>query len=274
MIALPRIEPFSVSVTVIVCLPFFFNLRLVKVCTPWSAAVNTSNLFLLSEQASFCRWSSPENKWTIYWRKTGKGVGIYWPARRKLSIAPWPRNGTKSYSTNQTSAAWRSSSVRPPVASPAAISTFKAAYYQWATAHPDLAQSLPARKEREAARQIEGMVNPFEGHQNRLLALHLDDFEMFLRNATNKRGCKNTECHVRLTVRRARRVMDGCRFLSIAEISADKVEAYITRLGTEEGLSIQSCNFYLAASKQFCRWLVDRERIDPAGSVEARQRSP
>jgi hypothetical protein len=45
-----------------------------------------SNLFLLAEQARFCRWSSPENKWTIYSRKTGRAVGIYWPTRRKLAI--------------------------------------------------------------------------------------------------------------------------------------------------------------------------------------------
>src|SRR5260370_30317055 len=45
-----------------------------------------SNLFLLSEQARYCRWSAPENRWTIYSRKTGKAIGIYYPARRKLVI--------------------------------------------------------------------------------------------------------------------------------------------------------------------------------------------
>lgn len=123
-------------------------------------------------------------------------------------------------------------------------------------------KQLAARKEREAARKIEGMVNPFEGHHKRTLADHLDDFETALRSATNKRGNKNTENHVKLTVHRAQRIMNGCRFLSIADICADKVEAFITRLGTDENLSIQSQNYYLAAAKQFCRWLVDHERMD------------
>ncbi len=123
-------------------------------------------------------------------------------------------------------------------------------------------KQLAARLERKAARNAEGMVNPFEDHHRRLLTEHLNDFETAMSNATNKRGTKNTLQHVRVTVARARKVMDGCEFKSIADISADKVEAYISRLGRDENLSVQSCNFYLAASKQFCRWLVDSDRTD------------
>jgi integrase len=145
-------------------------------------------------------------------------------------------------------------------------------------------KQLAARKEREAARQVEGMVNPFEDHHKRTLTHHLDDFETALRNATNKRGNKNTEHHIVVTVQRARKVMDGCGFKFIVDISADKVEAFLNRLTRkrkekdaegkpmmdaegnlvimEERLSIQSQNFYLAAAKQFCRWLVDSERTE------------
>ena len=104
----------------------------------------------------------------------------------------------------------------------------------------------------------------------------LADFKAALSNATNKRGSKNTEVHITVTLARARKVMDGCGFKFITDISPDKVEAYLNRLKrkrkekdaegnvviTEEILSIQSQNFYLAAAKQFCRWLVDSERTD------------
>ena len=71
--------------------------------------------------------------------------------------------------------------------------------------------------------------------------------------------------HVELVATRAKKVIQGCGFKFWSDISASKVMSYIngrkedrkTKNGTTaRGISAQTFNFYLAAFKQFCRWMV------------------
>ena len=110
-------------------------------------------------------------------------------------------------------------------------------------------QQLASELERSAAREQSGLVDRFAVHRKRPLAEHLTDW----RASLLAKGV--TEKHAELTVRRATRVFDECRFSYLPDLSASKVQASVRAL-QEGGLSAQSCVFYMQAAKQFCRWCV------------------
>ena len=112
---------------------------------------------------------------------------------------------------------------------------------------------LARKLERRAAQEAEGLTDPFEEHRRRPLAEHLEEFEGHLRNKGS------TEMHVRIVTARARKVVKGCKFKHMGDISASRVESFLADL-RGEGLSIQTVNFYLQAVKQFCRWMVSDRR--------------
>ncbi len=73
-----------------------------------------------------------------------------------------------------------------------------------------------------------------------------------------------TPTHADLVTGRARRIIDACGFTHYADVDADKVMTYLDglRQDTEarRGLSAQTFNFYVAALKGFCRWMVRGRR--------------
>jgi site-specific recombinase XerC len=74
--------------------------------------------------------------------------------------------------------------------------------------------------------------------------------------------------------KRARKLIDGCRFQYYADIDAGTVLAYLTELradtGARKGISARTFYFYLQAFKQFCRWMVRHQRAgtNPVGHLE------
>jgi integrase len=119
---------------------------------------------------------------------------------------------------------------------------------------------------------LEGLPNKLRGplarigllDATRLAALqtlhdHLEDFRAFLA----AKG--NTARHVELVTARARRVIDGCRFVFWSDVSASKVAAFLAdkrvdrqdaKGNAKRGLSAQTSNFYLQSFKSFCRFMV------------------
>ena len=76
--------------------------------------------------------------------------------------------------------------------------------------------------------------------------------------------------HAHLVATRARKVIEGCEFVFWSDISASKVMAYLDSLRADRkykngsarpGIGAQTFNFYLAAFKQFCRWMVRDGRV-------------
>lgn len=111
-------------------------------------------------------------------------------------------------------------------------------------------EQLKAKIERRIELEHEGIFDRFEKDRKKPLSGHLKDFE------NNLKDKGNTEKHARQTATRARTVIDNCKFQYIADIKPSAVEQFIgAKKG--EGRSIQTCNFYLKAIKQFCKWLVD-----------------
>ena len=114
-------------------------------------------------------------------------------------------------------------------------------------------QQLAAELERRAAQEQSGLVDRFAEHRKRPLSEHITDWHKSLLHKGTSRK------HADLVRGRALRVVEGCGFVFWSELSASKVQAYVAGL-RNDGTSVQTCNFYLQAAKQFCRWMVQDGR--------------
>jgi site-specific recombinase XerD len=83
----------------------------------------------------------------------------------------------------------------------------------------------------------------------------VDAFEQHLRYKGN------TEQHVGEVTTKVRKIVGGCKWSFIRDVSASRVQKFLADLRSS-GLSIQTSNHYLRAIKQFSRWLV-RDRRSP-----------
>jgi integrase len=119
----------------------------------------------------------------------------------------------------------------------------------------EAAQAMLGEKVKRARHEQAGLIDRFDENRRTPLATHLADFETSLK----ARHC--VEDHWKPVMSRARRVVAGCRFRFFPDISASAVEAFVGKLRREENLSPQTCNFYLQAVKQFCKWLVEDGRM-------------
>src|SRR5260370_36481490 len=107
---------------------------------------------------------------------------------------------------------------------------------KWYSRVPGNKQPVPLSANKVAAQQmLAGLVNkaelgkvgvhdPFEQHRKRPLADHLADWDSSLRagGATGK--------HVNQTVANVRRVVEGCRFIFMEDLSASRVQHYLAEL--------------------------------------------
>jgi hypothetical protein len=71
-----------------------------------------------------------------------------------------------------------------------------------------------------------GIADPFEDHRARPLAEHMDEWEASLKAEGDG------EQHVKQTVACVRRILDGCRFVFMADLSASAVQQYLAGLRT------------------------------------------
>ncbi len=113
---------------------------------------------------------------------------------------------------------------------------------------------LAAQLEKEAEQAQIGIVDKYKDHRSKPLLEHLEDFKQSLLDKGN------TKDHARLTSNRIKAILDGCKFIFFADVSASKTLKYLAER-RRQGLSIKSSNDYLQAIKQFCRWLVADRRM-------------
>ena len=106
---------------------------------------------------------------------------------------------------------------------------------------------------KKAERRAAGLEDPFEKHNKRPLKDHIADWEKYLLNKGN------TQKHVGEVVFKAKRILDGCSWKLIRDISANEAVECLAQL-RENGLSIQTTNHHIRAIKQFSRWLVRDRR--------------
>jgi len=99
-------------------------------------------------------------------------------------------------------------------------------YYQWPRSEEALTRGPETRRLRESdvAEELEASGNPTTAHARRPLAEHVEDFRLYL---TDK---GNTPAHVKDQAAKVKRIIDGCGFKRIGDITAGVVHAYLTDL--------------------------------------------
>jgi len=88
---------------------------------------------------------------------------------------------------------------------------------------------------------------------------HVADFHaMLLAKGT-------TAKHAQMTQSRVATIIEECKAQHPSDLAASKVQTVIAALRDREGISLQTCNYYLRAMKQFSRWMWrdGRTRDDP-----------
>jgi integrase len=108
---------------------------------------------------------------------------------------------------------------------------------------------LVKKVERKAA----GLTDPFEESHKKPLSQHVSDFVAYLRNKGS------TKDYVNSTEQRIKAIVKECKFVRMDQISASRVQAFLSDLRAK-GRSVGSSNHYLRAMKMFTRWLVKDRR--------------
>ena len=86
------------------------------------------------------------------------------------------------------------------------------------------------------------------------LAAHLLDYKTDI--AMNGNSTK----HASVSHARAKRVVDGCHFRSVADINSESVKAFLSKLWKQEDIGAKSYGYYVRDMKAFCKWLVRGRR--------------
>jgi integrase len=114
-------------------------------------------------------------------------------------------------------------------------------------------ETLAAELERKGIQEAAGIIDPTHEHAKRPLAEHAEDFRRYLA----AKG--NTADYVGLVLFRLTALLDGCRFVRVADVQASAVVEFLSRLrqhgADAAGKSVKTANEYLAAAKGFTRWL-------------------
>jgi len=103
-----------------------------------------------------------------------------------------------------------------------------------------------------------GLLNGTQAAASKSLLQHLKDFE----NSLQAKG--RTEQYIRETVRQIEQVFRGCRFVSWSDISASRIEGFLSGLRDGgSGISHRTFNAKLKAVKAFANWMVrDRRAVE------------
>ena len=115
-------------------------------------------------------------------------------------------------------------------------------------------ENIPAKLTKRLAKI--GLLDSRRVAAGKPLLKHLEDFEQSLQ------AKDNTAEYVKLTTMRVKRIIKGCKFASLTDISANRIEKHLADLRNNgNGISKQTSNYYLAAAKQFCKWLAMDRRL-------------
>src|SRR5262249_25387221 len=91
-------------------------------------------------------------------------------------------------------------------------------------------------------RKESGLVDPFEQHRKRPLSEHIDEWAAMMRNDITRKGQSKPRNGVRVrgekriqySVACVRRIVDGCKLIVIADISASRVQGFWRTFGNLE----------------------------------------
>lgn len=125
------------------------------------------------------------------------------------------------------------------------------------TPGPDLSrwlETLPSDTRKRLAKY--GLLDARTVANSKPLSEHLADFHASLLHKNR------TVDHADVQRARARNILDGCKFSQFSDISAARVERFLSdERDNGNGMSAQTSNYYLQAFKQFCNWMVKERRV-------------
>lgn len=121
--------------------------------------------------------------------------------------------------------------------------------------HKKASDEMLAKLITDAKMRSLGLGDPFEAHRRRPLIDHLEDFERALhaRAATKK--------HARQTAKRVRELIEGCRFLFLADVQPSRAADWLASKRKAGELSAATSNYYLREARSFFAWMVKDGRI-------------
>ncbi|MCA9092696.1 MAG: site-specific integrase [Planctomycetaceae bacterium] len=119
-----------------------------------------------------------------------------------------------------------------------------------------VANQMLAKIVLEVEYQKSGLSNQFTQNAAIPIENHLEEFIAYLKS---KGDTKN---HVEMSRIRIQRMIEGCGFKRITDISALKVSAWLKQRRTEKSnFGIQTSNRHHGAMGSFCHWLVNNGRL-------------
>ncbi len=122
-----------------------------------------------------------------------------------------------------------------------------------------LTEQLAGKLETEARLRSSGLI---DGEQERYalerqapIADHLNKFEETLKDHTGK--------HVKLTMGRIRRIVAGCNFATLSDITPEAVQSFLRSMRKTENMGIghRTYNHYVQTINSFCKWCVATDRL-------------
>ncbi len=128
-------------------------------------------------------------------------------------------------------------------------------------------EALAHELEKRAQRVDGGFADALDAHAARPLAEHAEDF----RRALTAKG--NRPAYVDMVLSRLTAVLDGCRFVRMADVQSSAVLDFAADLRRDkpdaEGVSLKTANDYMDAAKGFTRWLWRDRRtpVDPLAGL-------
>lgn len=129
-------------------------------------------------------------------------------------------------------------------------------------------RKVPLSANKQAAQQMMGELlagaererangkDPFAAHRKVPLADHLAAY----RRSFAEKG--HTERQAALSFARASAVLDGCRFMYLADLDAGAAQTWLSdRRATTKGFGAKTLNHYVAVLRAFGNWLVRSKRL-------------
>ncbi|MCA9196013.1 MAG: tyrosine-type recombinase/integrase [Planctomycetales bacterium] len=114
---------------------------------------------------------------------------------------------------------------------------------------------LASELERKQQQIQSGLTDPHESGKLRPLEEHLAEFQRFLGDK------ENSTKHVAQTVKRVQRICHGCKFENWKDISPSSVVNWLALERERGAIGVKTSNYYQAALKEFCNWLVKDGRV-------------
>lgn len=126
--------------------------------------------------------------------------------------------------------------------------------YERAYTDKQASEQLLAQREREVARQVVGLTDPYEKHRKTPISHVLDEY---LRDMQAKRV---TSEHIRRTRSRLERAFEEIPARTIADLTMDLASKWVNDRVLEQGLALATRNHLVATLRAFGAWLVEHDK--------------